>query len=212
MANHQAEDLYKLGILLLCLSSLSSTAGNNVAQSLDNLGRHYSKELKDVVTWLLQSAQEVDRDYGTGKDADELLRLLGPHLADELEASENYSDLLEDSLSRELENARLVRLLCKMGFINERPEYDHDPNWSSTGERYLISLFRDYLFHSVEEGGSGKPVLDLSHLLSNLNRLDAGSEDRIMLTSRDEQSCLVVSYKEIKAAIDSAFSDLSRHG
>ncbi len=31
-------------------------------------------------------------------------------------------DRLEGELMTELENARLVRLLCKFGFINERPE------------------------------------------------------------------------------------------
>lgn len=36
-------------------------------------------------------------------------------------------------------------------------------------------------------------------------KLDAGVEERIMLVSRDEQSCLVVSYREIKSCIDSAF-------
>lgn len=36
-------------------------------------------------------------------------------------------------------------------------------------------------------------------------QLDAGIEERIMLVSRDEQSCLVVSYREIKACIESAF-------
>lgn len=31
-------------------------------------------------------------------------------------------DRLESEFMSELENARLVRLLCKFGFINERPE------------------------------------------------------------------------------------------
>lgn len=31
-------------------------------------------------------------------------------------------DTIERELMRELENGRLVRLLCKFGFINERPE------------------------------------------------------------------------------------------
>ena len=44
----------------------------------------------------------------------------------------------------------------------------------------------------------------------NCIKLDAGVDERIMLVSRDEQSCLIVSYKEIKNCIDSAFRDLSR--
>jgi len=48
-------------------------------------------------------------------------------------------------------------------------------------------------------------VLDLSHVLTCLNKLDAGTDEQIMLVARDEQSCLVVSYKEIKACVSSAF-------
>ena len=36
-------------------------------------------------------------------------------------------------------------------------------------------------------------------------KLDAGVDERIMLISRDEQSCLVVSYREIKSCIETAF-------
>lgn len=140
----------------------------------------------------------------------------------------------------ELENARLVRLLTKFGFINERPEYvqccleavlpfdvvrrrfARDSRWSETGDRYIIKLFRDYVFHQVDE--RGRPVLSLSHVLACLNKvslipaltdqadgfdwikLDAGTDERVMLVSRDEQSVLVVSYKEIKACVASAFA------
>jgi PAB-dependent poly(A)-specific ribonuclease subunit 3 len=136
----------------------------------------------------------------------------------------------------ELENGRLVRLLCKFGFINERPEYvslplraprddlvprfAREPRWSETGDRYIIKLFRDYVFHQVDEGGN--PVVNMSHVITCLNKvgfvfcspgflmpfcpqLDAGIDERIMLVSRDEQSCLVVSYKEIKSCIESSF-------
>lgn len=88
---------------------------------------------------------------------------------------------------RELENGRLVRLLTKFGFINERPEcvivfalmccidlentprFDHDPRWAETGDRYIIKLFRDYVFHQVDE--SGRPVTDLSHVITALNKV-----------------------------------------
>lgn len=36
-------------------------------------------------------------------------------------------------------------------------------------------------------------------------QLDAGTDERVMLVSRDEQACLVVSYKEVKSCIQSAF-------
>jgi len=135
-------------------------------------------------------------------------------------------DRLEAELMSELENGRLVRLLTKMGFINERPEYvppydlptsypvltnAHRPpfrfgrshRWSETGDRYIIKLFRDYVFHQVDENLD--PVVNLTHVLTCLNKLDAGSDERMMLTARDEQSCLVVSYKDVKSCIESAY-------
>ena len=65
-------------------------------------------------------------------------------------------------LSHEVENGRLLRLLVKLGFVNERPDSDTDPNWSETGDRYLLKLFRDYVFHRCSEEGS--PVLDFGQV------------------------------------------------
>lgn len=47
--------------------------------------------------------------------------------------------------------------------------------------------------------------MNITHVLTCLNKLDAGSDERIMLMARDEQSCLVVSYKDVKAFIESAY-------
>ena len=98
-----------------------------------------------------------------------------------------------------------------------------DPQWSETGDRYLIKLFRDFVFHQVND--QNKPVVDMSHVLANLNKvktiwtiywdnnfwkLDVGVDEKMMLMSRDEQSCLIVSYKEVKQCIETAFKDLSK--
>lgn len=44
-----------------------------------------------------------------------------------------------------------------------------DPQWSETGDRYLIKLFRDFVFHQVND--QNKPVVDMSHVLANLNKV-----------------------------------------
>ncbi|PWN47714.1 hypothetical protein IE53DRAFT_371232 [Violaceomyces palustris] len=188
MQTYQDEDLVNLGKLILSLCCNSMTSLQNIPKSLETIGRTYSADLKNVILWLLNKPS-------SSKNVDELGRLLSTRVSDELDSALNYNDLLENSLMRELENGRLVRLLCKFGFINERPEFDHDPRWAETGDRYIIKLFRDYVFHAVDE--AGRPVVDLSHILTNLNKLDAGVDEKIMLTSRDEQSCLVVSYREV---------------
>ena len=44
-----------------------------------------------------------------------------------------------------------------------------DAEWSETGDRYLLKLFRDYLFHQVTE--TGAPWIDFSHIVSTLNKV-----------------------------------------
>jgi len=43
-------------------------------------------------------------------------------VVEENSADDSYSDMLESELSGEVENGRLVRLMIKLGFINERAE------------------------------------------------------------------------------------------
>ena len=56
---------------------------------------------------------------------------------------------MEHLLGREADNGRLLRLVIKLGMVNERPSYDGDPGWSETGDCYLLKLFRDFVFHQV---------------------------------------------------------------
>ncbi|KZT50950.1 hypothetical protein CALCODRAFT_504129 [Calocera cornea HHB12733] len=198
----QQNDYMNFGKLLLELACNSTAAATNLPKSMDMVSKRYSPDLTKLILYLITPA-------GPPKNLDKLFEYIGSRrVLDELNAVSNYADSLEGQLMSELENARLVRLMTKLGFINERPEFDHDPRWSETGDRYIIKLFRDYVFHQVDIHGN--PVVNLSHVLACLNKLDAGIDERVMLVSRDEQSCLVVSYKDIKSAIETAFTDLSR--
>lgn len=40
----------------------------------------------------------------------------------QIQLTASYADVLEGELAAEVENGRLVRLISKLGFINERPE------------------------------------------------------------------------------------------
>ncbi|CAG8536238.1 2113_t:CDS:10 [Paraglomus brasilianum] len=201
LPHYQQEDLLSFGQLLVSLACHPHASNHNLQKSIDFISRQYSPDLKNVILYLLSNPSPV-------KSIDDVVAMIGPRLLHEINSAHNYNDFLESELSHELENGRLVRLLCKFGFINERPEFDMDPSWSETGDRYLIKLFRDYVFHQVDK--NGYPVVDMSHVLMCLNKLDSGVDEKIMLVSRDEQSCLIVSYREIKNCIDSAFRDLSR--
>ena len=50
-----------------------------------------------------------------------------------------------------------------------------DPSWSETGDRYLLKLFRDYLFHQVTE--NGVPWVDLAHIVACLNKVSSFEND-----------------------------------
>ncbi|THH07581.1 hypothetical protein EW145_g3287 [Phellinidium pouzarii] len=195
----QQEDMIMFAKLIMSLACNNPSAVSNVHKSLDQIHRAYPGAIKDVIHFLMKTP-------GPMKNIQGLFDAFGGKLVTELDAAHTSIDSLEGELMGELENARLVRLLCKFGFINERPEFDRDPRWSETGDRYIIKLFRDYVFHSVDENGN--PVMNLGHVLTNLNKLDAGSDERLMLVSRDEQSCLVVTYREVRNCIEAAFSCL----
>nr|KAG5689423.1 hypothetical protein BaRGS_012245 [Batillaria attramentaria] len=111
---------------------------------------------------------------------------------------------------QEVENGRLARLVFKLCCILERPEFNMDPSWSETGDRYMLKLFRDYLFHQVDE--NGYPWMDVAHIVQSLNKLDAGVSEKVCLTTRDGQSIFVVSYAELKRFFASAFSELLNAG
>ncbi|EJD41089.1 hypothetical protein AURDEDRAFT_115616 [Auricularia subglabra TFB-10046 SS5] len=198
---NQQEDLVQFGKVIFQLACNNVAATNNLPKAIEALTRHYSPDLKNVALFLISKPSPL-------KTVGQLFDMIGSRLLTEMDAMQDYADQLESDLMSELENGRLVRLLCKFGFINERPEFDMDPRWSETGERYPIKLFRDYVFHQVDERGN--PHLNLAHVITCLNKLDAGSEERIMLTSREEQNCLVITYKEIKACLEAAFGELSR--
>lgn len=184
----QAEDLVALGRLILGLACHNPMAYQNFQKNLDFVGKSstHSAHLRDFIFWLIN---------GTFPSVDKLAEALTNYTFQNFDAALNYNDNLEAELCRELENGRLVRLMSKLGFINERPEFDHDPRWSETGDRYYIKLFRDYVFHSVDE--NNQPVVDLAHIITCLNKLDAGVDEKIMLVSRDNNNCFVISYKDV---------------
>lgn len=201
----QQEDFIHLGKLILAIATnnLSVTTSHNLMPFVDQLSRSYTGELRDTIVWLLTPPQPPSE-----KTIGEFLSGISNHIADAFDSSLHASDTLYSELAREVENGRIVRLLMKLGSINERPEYDGDIQWSETSERYVLKLFRDYVFHQVN--AEGRPVVDMGHILACLNKLDAGSQEKITLTSRDENNVFIVSYSEIKKQVNSAWADLQK--
>lgn len=56
-----------------------------------------------------------------------------------------------------------------VNFPKEKYRFARDYRWSETGDKYIVKLFRDYVFHSVDE--NGRPVISLTHVLTHLNKV-----------------------------------------
>lgn len=201
-AELQQEDFTQFGRLLLALTTSTLPIHlTNLKLSMEQMSRSYSVEMRDTILWLLTPQQPAGQ-----KGIDEFIRGIAGHIVATFDQSLHNSDKLNSDLYREVENGRIARLMMKLGTINERHEFDGDRTWSENGERYMLKLFRDYVFHQVDSNGN--PVLDMGHMIRCLNKLDAGTEERICLTSRDEQTSFLISYKELKKQLGNAFGEL----
>lgn len=224
----QHADLQDLGRLIVDIAARNSTAHNNPAKALEMVSRSYTDRLRACLQWLLsppqidphtapEEALAASADYNVNT----LISNISDHVMSTFDGSLSHDDDLTSNMMSELENGRLVRLLTKLNAILERPESSpqnattspahlNQPSntWSETGERYYLKLFRDYVFHQVDH--DGRPVLDLGHMLTCLNKLDAGIDERIQLVSREEQNIFIVSYRELKRGVDAAWAELNR--
>nr|XP_015196878.1 PREDICTED: PAB-dependent poly(A)-specific ribonuclease subunit PAN3 isoform X1 [Lepisosteus oculatus] len=201
MAQYQQADLMSLGkvVLALACNSLAGIQRENLQKAMELVSINYSSDLKNLILYLLTEQNRL-------RSVNDIMPMIGARFYTQLDASQMRNDVIEEDLAKEVQNGRLFRLLAKLGTINERPEFQKDPTWSETGDRYLLKLFRDHLFHQVTETGS--PWIDLSHIVSCLNKLDAGVPEKINLVSRDEKSILVVTYADLKRCFDNTFQEL----
>lgn len=199
----QQEDLLQFGRTILALATLTPPSLlTNPNAAMEHISRHYTAELRDTVLWLLTpQGQQM-------KNIDEFVRGIATHFITPFDQAFHESDSLRTELSTSLENGRIARLMMKLAVINERPEFNGDTEWAENGDRYTLKLFRDYVFHQVD--AAGQPVVDLGHMVACLNKLDAGTDERVCLTSRDEQTVFIVTYRSLREQLRGVFNEVSR--
>jgi PAB-dependent poly(A)-specific ribonuclease subunit 3 len=125
---------------MLSLGTRADVKPSTSQQAVLFCSQHYSQDFQTCIVALLKK---------TPANVHEMFRLASVHVADELDMSMASADALHGHLCNEYENGRLLRLLLKLGTINERPGHALDPQWAETGDRYVLKLFRDYTFHQV---------------------------------------------------------------
>jgi len=229
----QHQDLVNFGKLLLALSCQSLTvlqSAHTVARALQTVSTTLSPECARFLTSLLvvdpavtaaAAAINSGDPEALGADtqaleeqgpppgfltANRVLSSIAHKIVPVMESIQSTSDMLEEHLAREFHNGRLLRLLLKLGYINERPEFQQSPHWADTGDRYPLKLFRDYIFHQVNADGT--PAVDIGFTIDCLNKLDAGTNENVLLSSRQEDSLLVVSYRDLNRCLHAAFHEL----
>jgi len=197
---HQQEDFINLGHVLLSIASntLSLPHNENIGKALDVVQKHYSKDLHQVIVYLIFGPNTLNGTNGQlrNRSINDLMPLIGARFYTIIDDVFTRGDQIENELSTTLENGRLFRLMCKLGAV----ETNNSSNNYETGDRYLLKLYRDHLFRH-----------DMSHIVQSLNKLDIGSPERFLLSSHDNQNVLVVSYSDIQKATSKCFQDLLRH-
>ena len=205
IAQQQSRDLHLFGQLILSLgtnnTSTTSLKGTQT-KAIDIFRRHYTSRLTSSLTWLLDHAS------GNSEPISNLLSQIAPEVFVACDAAFHAMDDLYSALNRELENSRMVRILIKINTILSRPEHEQELAWSQQGHSYMLLLARDYIFHQVD--ASGRSITNMAHIVGCLNRLDAGSEEKITLTSRDNTTIMILSWKEIKTCFERAWDEVNR--
>jgi len=200
MAHYQQEDLIALGKIILALACNSFLAINreNLQTSMEIVTSTYSSDMRNLIMYLLTNPTRI-------KSVNDLMPMIGARFYDTIDESNIRNDILEADLAKDIESTRLFRLLTKLCTVVDRADLNGDASWSEYGDRYMLKLFRDYIFHQVLE--DGRPFMDMAHVISCLNKFDAGVSDKICLMSRDEQNVLVVAYSELKICLDQSYAE-----
>lgn len=203
----QTEDLRELGTLLLqtVCRSMEASQPAQLSASIDYLAAHYHFDLKDFVVYC------ITQPGGNATVFTACARIAG-RLLEQLDMGYQHIDACHRELAKEIQCGRLFRLLAKLNTILERPDGSNSEanSWSETGDRYLLKLYRDYVFHQCEDDDT--PVVDFGAIVQSLNKLDVGTSEKITLISRDEQTILIVSYADLKACAERSFGELLQQG
>jgi len=200
MAHYQQEDLIALGkiVLALACNSFMAIQRENLQASMEIVTSTYSSDMRNLIMYLLTNPSRI-------KSVNDLMPMIGARFYDAIDESNIRNDILEADLAKDIESTRLFRLLTKLCTVVDRADLNGDASWSEYGDRYMLKLFRDYIFHQVLE--DGRPFLDMAHVISCLNKFDGGVSDKICLMSRDEQNVLVVAYSELKICLEQSYAE-----
>ena len=193
LAELQKRDLQALGRIVVALA---------LGKKWDSVG---SVNSADLVAGPLKSV--IEELFSTNATAESVLALSGAFVAYKAEQLESTQDLLVSELRKYVDQSRMHKMLVKISAISDRAHLLEDWRWASTGDRYIVQLFRDYVFYQNDE--TGRPFLDFGHVSDCLAKVDVGSFEPIMLMNRDGSSVIVTTYNDIRRCIETSFKEIA---
>jgi PAB-dependent poly(A)-specific ribonuclease subunit 3 len=152
----QEMDMRSLGCILL---SMTTGTEINISDLYTNGGQQHQQQQQQEERILYEYMKFVQQNYS--RDLYTIVQsLLHPntppaniqsvassmamHAFDELDDAYICIDERHTSLIGIYESGRALQLVLKLAFVNERPEFGIDTNWSESGDCYILKLFRDY--------------------------------------------------------------------
>jgi PAB-dependent poly(A)-specific ribonuclease subunit 3 len=135
----QRDDMRSLGCILLSMTTGSEITvndifrGNNAQQQgqilvpyFDFVRQNYSRDLFVLIHSLLNPGVPPQTIRGVASS-------MAMRAFEELDEAHTCIDNMDGSLMGIYESGRALRLLLKLAFVNERPEFGIDKNWSESG-------------------------------------------------------------------------------
>ena len=139
--------------------------------------------------------------------AESVIAISGSFVAYKAEQLESTQDVLVSELRKFTDLSRLHKTLVKICAISDRVNLLDDWRWANTGDRYIVQLFRDYVFYQNDE--VGRPFLDIGHVTDCLAKVDVGSFEPLMLMNRDGSSVLVTNYNDVRRCVENSFKEIA---
>eukprot|EP00871_Galdieria_phlegrea_P005939 jgi/Galph1/832/GphlegSOOS_G5567.1 len=205
------EDIWRLLsiMILIILRSETSIVQHGMLKTDVNEAFRALKSLGIYSSHLLQVLELLVESYNNNRALNivDISSMISSQLLYDYDHVWFHAENLENELSRRLNSTRLFQLLSLFGFILSLDDPRLTSQWSETSDKYILRLFLEYMFYyQIDE--EGNPSLNMSHVVECLNRVDIGSEEPILLASKDSKSLLVVSYADIRYSIMKVLSQV----
>lgn len=146
----QNADMRALGCILLSMTTGTEVTVNDIyrnntvqqqtqilAEYFQFVQQNYSREMYVLVHSLLNPSAPPSGIRGIAAN-------MAMRAFDELDGAHGSIDEHASALMGIYESGRALRLLLKLAYVNERPEFGIDKNWSESGDCYILKLFRDF--------------------------------------------------------------------